>query len=86
LLQISSDHVAFICCSLIDACASSKEQEKQSFSIPAQLNFFKEYAATQGSKVAQEYAGIETVKATSAVALRKIINYHDAHPLIRRSW
>jgi hypothetical protein len=61
------------------AC-SAKEQEKQGFSIPAQLNFLKEYAATQGFKVAPEYVGVETVKATGAVAFGKMADYSRRTP------
>lgn len=50
---------------------SSEEQEKQGFSIPAQLNFLKEYAATQSFKVAQDYVVVETVKATGRGRLRE---------------
>jgi predicted site-specific integrase-resolvase len=40
---------------VIYARVSSKEQEKEGFSIPAQLKLLKEYAAANGFAVAQEY-------------------------------
>ena len=43
---------------------SSKEQEKEGFSIPAQLKLLKDYAATNGFAVAQEYVDVETAKQT----------------------
>jgi len=45
---------------VIYARVSSKEQEKEGFSIPAQLKLLKEYAAAQGFMVAQEYVDVET--------------------------
>jgi site-specific DNA recombinase len=43
---------------VIYARVSSKEQEKEGFSIPAQLKLLKEYASAQGFAVAQEYVDI----------------------------
>jgi site-specific DNA recombinase len=45
---------------VIYARVSSKEQEKEGFSIPAQLKLLKEYAAANGFAVAQEYVDVET--------------------------
>ena len=42
--------------------AGAKEQEKEGFSIPAQLKLLKEYAAAQGFTVAQELVDVETAK------------------------
>ena len=60
---------------LIYARVSSKEQEKEGFSIPAQLKLLKEYAAAQGFKVAQEYVDIETAKATGRTAFGQMVEY-----------
>ena len=51
---------------VIYARVSSKEQEKEGFSIPAQLKLLKEYAAANGLAVAQEYVDVETAKQTGA--------------------
>jgi len=53
---------------VIYARVSSKEQEKEGFSIPAQLKLLKEYAAVQGFAVSQEYVDVETAKQTGRVA------------------
>ncbi len=68
---------------VIYARVSSKEQEKEGFSIPAQLKLLKEYAAAQGFKVAQEYVDVETAKATGRTAFGEMIEYLKAHPSIR---
>ena len=68
---------------VIYARVSSKEQEKEGFSIPAQLKLLNEYAVTQGFKVAQEYVDVETAKATGRTAFGEMVEYLMAHPYIR---
>ena len=68
---------------VIYARVSSKEQEKEGFSIPAQLKLLKEYAAAQCFKVAQEYVDVETAKATGRTAFGQMVEYLKAHPSIR---
>ena len=68
---------------VIYARVSSKEQEKEGFSIPAQLKLLKEYAAAQGFKVAQEYVDVETAKATGRTAFGEMVAYLSAHPSVR---
>jgi site-specific DNA recombinase len=68
---------------VIYARVSSKEQEKEGFSIPAQLKLLKEYAAAQGFVVVQEYVDVETAKQTGRVAFGEMIGYLKEHPAIR---
>src|ERR1700741_1967105 len=68
---------------VIYARVSSKEQEKEGFSIPAQLKLLKEYAATNGFAVAQEYIDVETAKQTGRAAFGEMVAYLKAHPSIR---
>ena len=68
---------------VIYARVSSKEQEKEGFSIPAQLKLLKEYAATNGFAVAQEYIDIETAKQTGRAAFGDMVAYLKAHPRVR---
>jgi site-specific DNA recombinase len=46
---------------VIYARVSSKEQEKEGFSIPAQLKLLKEYGTAKGFAVAQDYVDVETI-------------------------
>jgi site-specific DNA recombinase len=41
---------------------SSKEQEKEGFSIPAQLKLLNSYAAEQGFQEVKEFVDVETAK------------------------
>jgi site-specific DNA recombinase len=68
---------------VIYARVSSKEQEKEGFSIPAQLKLLKEYAATNGFAVAQEYVDVETAKQTGRSAFGEMVAYLKAHPSVR---
>ena len=65
------------------ARVSSKEQEKEGFSIPAQLKLLKEYAATNGFTVVQEYVDVETAKQTGRAAFGEMVAYLKARPSIR---
>jgi site-specific DNA recombinase len=68
---------------VIYARVSSKEQEKEGFSIPAQLKLLREYAAAQGFTVAQEYVDVETAKQTGRAAFGEMVAYLRAHPAAR---
>src|SRR5262249_51233033 len=68
---------------VIYARVSSKEQEKEGFSIPAQLKLLKEYAAVQGLTVRQEYVDVETAKQIGRAAFGEMVAYLRAHPAVR---
>ena len=42
------------------ARVSSKDQEKEGFSIPAQLRLLRDYATNKGFVIAQEFTDVET--------------------------
>ena len=68
---------------VVYARVSSKEQEKEGFSIQAQLKLLKEYAAVQGFVVAQEFVDVETAKQTGRTAFGEMVAYLRAHPAVR---
>src|SRR6266481_2776176 len=68
---------------VIYARVSSKEQEKEGFSIPAQLKLLKEYAAAQGFMVVHEYVDVETAKQTGRTSFGEMVGYLKAHPAVR---
>ena len=49
---------------VIYARVSSKDQEKEGFSIPAQLKFLRRYAQTSELAVDREFVDVETAKKT----------------------
>src|SRR5262245_55773704 len=68
---------------VIYARVSSKEQEKEGFSIPAQLKLLKEYAAANRFMVAQEYVDVETAKQSGRTAFGEMVAYLKGHPAVR---
>src|SRR5437763_2387759 len=68
---------------VIYARVSSKEQDKEGFSIPAQLKLLKEYAAAQGVTVAEEYVDVETAKQSGRAAFGEMVGYLKANPAVR---
>ena len=68
---------------VIYARVSSKEQEKEGFSIPAQIKLLKDYAASQGVRIAEEYVDVETAKQSGRTNFNKMIRYLRRHPTVR---
>jgi site-specific DNA recombinase len=58
---------------------SSKDQEKEGFSISAQLRLLREYAASQGFVVVQEFEDIETAKASGRTHFNEMLAYVKKH-------
>ena len=67
---------------MVYARVSSKEQEKEGFSIPAQLKLLKEHAAAPGFAVAKEYVDVETATQTGHAAFGEMIAHLRAQPSI----
>lgn len=57
------------------ARVSSKEQEKEGFSIPAQRKLLREYAATHNMKVVKEFTDIETAKAAGRTLFGEMVQF-----------
>ena len=68
---------------LIYARVSSKEQEKEGFSIPSQLKLLRGYAEAQGIIVAEEFVDVETAKQSGRTNFEKLVRYVKAHPSAR---
>ena len=68
---------------VIYARVSSKEQEKEGYSIPAQLKLLKDYAAAQGFVVAEEYMDVGTAKQTGRASFGEMVAYLKAHAAVR---
>jgi site-specific DNA recombinase len=54
---------------------SSKDQEKEGFSIPAQLRLLREYAAGRGFVVLQEFEDVETAKASGRTHFGEMLDF-----------
>ena len=65
------------------ARVSSKEQEREGFSIPAQLKLLREYAINQGIRITNEYVDVETAKESGRGNFNKMVRYLKRHPNVR---
>ncbi|MFE0014630.1 recombinase family protein [Mesorhizobium sp. NPDC059054] len=68
---------------LLYARVSSKEQEKEGFSIPAQCKLLRDYALQNQFAIAQEYIDIETAKASGRTNFSEMVKYLRKHPGVR---
>jgi site-specific DNA recombinase len=57
------------------ARVSSKEQEQEGFSIPAQLRLLREYAAQKGYTVAEEFIDVETAKRSGRIGFTSMVAF-----------
>lgn len=58
---------------LVYARVSSKEQEKEGFSIPAQLKLLNSYAEEQGFRIVKEFVDVETAKKTGRIGFKELV-------------
>lgn len=65
------------------ARVSSKEQEKEGFSIPAQQKLLCDYAAAQRIEIVRDYVDIETAKQTGRTNFGEMIKYLRTHSDVR---
>ncbi|MCY4008008.1 MAG: recombinase family protein [Rhodobacteraceae bacterium] len=65
------------------ARVSSKEQDREGYSIPAQLKLLQDYALKAGFAVAREYVDIETAKTTGRAGFSGMVAYLRQHSCVR---
>ncbi len=68
---------------VIYARVSSKDQEREGFSIPAQLKFLREYALRNEFHIAQEFVDIETAKTTGRKQFGAMMQFLAKNPSCR---
>ena len=62
---------------------SSKDQEREGFSIPAQLDLLRAYSGAHGFAVAKEFVDVETAKQTGRTGFGQMISYLVKNPTCR---
>lgn len=60
---------------VIYARVSSREQEKEGFSIPAQLKYLNEYAQKKGFEIVQEFTDNETAKKAGKTNFNEMLRF-----------
>jgi DNA invertase Pin-like site-specific DNA recombinase len=64
---------------VIYARVSSKDQEKEGYSIPAQLELLRAYAGTKGLTVTQEFIDVETAKGAGRTNFGRMVAFLKKH-------
>ena len=67
---------------VVYARVSTTDQEKEGFSIPAQLKLLRGYAASKGLKVVQEFTDVETAKRAGRTNFTLMIEYLQRHAAV----
>lgn len=65
---------------VIYARVSSREQEREGFSIPAQLKLLKEYALKNGFQIVNKYSGAETAKKAGRTNYNAMLAFLKENP------
>ncbi len=68
---------------VIYARVSSKEQEREGFSIPAQQKLLQDYATLNGLNIASEFVDIETAKQAGRTGFGRMMSFLRQHPSCR---
>jgi site-specific DNA recombinase len=68
---------------VIYARVSSKEQEAEGYSIPAQITFLKEYASKNSYSISKEFTDVETAKKAGRTQFNNMLNFVKEHPAVK---
>jgi site-specific DNA recombinase len=68
---------------LIYARVSSRDQEREGYSIPAQLKFLRAYAPTHDLEVLREFVDVETAKSSGRKQFGEMIRFFKENPACR---
>lgn len=60
---------------VVYARVSSKDQEREGYSIPAQLKLLREYAQTRNFKIVREFVDVETAKAAGRRQFGEMVRF-----------
>src|SRR5947207_14321307 len=66
-------------CVVLYVRVSSKDQEAEGFSIPAQVRLLRENAASKGFVILQEFEDVETAKASGRTHFNEMLAYLEKH-------
>src|SRR5688500_12029602 len=65
------------------ARVSSKDQQTEGFSIPAQQRLLREYAASHGLRILEEFVDVETARRAGREAFGHMVSYLKKHKTCR---
>src|SRR5690349_24326821 len=64
---------------------SSKDQEKEGFSIPAQRRLLRDYATSRGFVIGEEFEDVETASTTGRTGFNQMLAYVKGHQRVCRT-
>lgn len=67
-------------CAVIYVRVSSKDQEREGYSIPAQLKLLREYAKNNDLQVEREFVDVETAKMAERRNFGEMVQYLEKSP------
>jgi site-specific DNA recombinase len=70
-----SKNAEMVVITVIYARVSSREQEQEGYSIPAQLKFLREYASRHGIRIVREFIDVETAKTTGRKSFGEMVDF-----------
>ena len=65
---------------VIYARVSSKDQEREGYSIPAQLKLLREYAQKNDFAIQQEFVDVETAKMAGRKSFGEMVDFSKSRP------
>ncbi len=68
---------------VIYARVSSREQEQEGYSIPAQLKLLREYASKNGLLISEEFVDVETAKISGRKRFGEMVQFFKRNPSCR---
>src|ERR1700688_3709979 len=68
---------------VIYARVSSKDQEREGYSIPAQLKLLREYANSHNFEIEQEFVDVETAKVAGRKQFEEMVRFFKKNPACR---
>ncbi len=70
-------------CAVLYARVSSKDQEREGYSIPAQLKLLREYAQKNDFQILREFIDVETAKTTGRKQFSEMVRFFRENPSCR---
>ncbi|MDE8653883.1 recombinase family protein [Novosphingobium sp. H3SJ31-1] len=68
---------------MLYARVSTRDQEKEGYSIPAQVKLLEDYAALNGLIIASSHVDVETARKAGRTAFGEMLRYLRRHPEVR---
>ena len=65
------------------ARVSSKEQEREGYSIPAQRKLRRSYARRHDYQIVREFIDVETAKQSGRIQFSRMVRFLQEHPQVR---